>query len=107
MAEDYAALPQIQADPASRKWNLWSYIDAEDAAQACRCALEASTTGHEAMIIAAADNLIGRPSRDLMAEHFPGVPLAESLSGEAALLSSARACERIGFTARVSWRQRS
>lgn len=106
VAEDYAALPQIQADPASRKWNLWSYIDAEDAAEACRCALEASTTGHEAMIIAGADNLMGRPSRDLMAEHFPDVPLAESLSGEAALLSSARAGERIGFTARVSWRER-
>jgi nucleoside-diphosphate-sugar epimerase len=71
VAEDYAALPQIQTDPASRKWNLWSYIDAEDAAEACRCALEAKTTGHEAMIIVAADNLMGRPSRDLMAEHFP------------------------------------
>ncbi|MBX9884290.1 MAG: NAD(P)-dependent oxidoreductase, partial [Novosphingobium sp.] len=107
MPEDYAALPQIQADPASRKWNLWSYIDAEDAAQACRGALEAATTGHEAMIIAAADNLMGRPSRDLMAEHFPGVPLAEALAGEAALLSSARAEELIGFQPRVSWRDRT
>ena len=106
VAEDYAALPQIQTDPASRKWNLWSYIDAEDAAQACRCALEASTTGHEAMIIAAADNLMGRPSRDLMVEYFPGVPLAESLSGEASLLSSVRAGELIGYVPRVSWRQR-
>lgn len=106
VAQDYAALPQIQTDPASRKWNLWSYIDAEDAAEACRCALEASTTGHEAMIIAAADNLMGRPSRDLMAEHFPAVPLAESLSGEASLLSSARAGELIGYSPRVSWRQR-
>ena len=106
VAEDYAALPQIQTDPASRKWNLWSYIDAEDAAEACRCALEAGTTGHEAMIIAAADNLMGRPSRDLMAEHFPGVPVAESLSGEASLLSSARAGELIGYIPRVSWRQR-
>jgi nucleoside-diphosphate-sugar epimerase len=106
VAKDYAALPQIQTDPASRKWNLWSYIDAEDAAEACRCALEASTTGHEAMIIAAADNLMGRPSRDLLAEHFPGVPLAESLCGEASLLSSARAGELIGFVPRISWRQR-
>jgi len=106
VAEDYAALPQIQSDPASRKWNLWSYIDAEDAAEACRCALEAGTTGHEAMVIAAADNLMGRPSHDLMAEHFPGVPLAESLSGEASLLSSARAGELIGYVPRVSWRQR-
>lgn len=106
VAEDYAALPQIQTDPASRKWNLWSYIDAEDAAEACRCALAAGTTGHEAMIIAAADNLMGRPSRDLMADYFPGVPLAENLSGEASLLSSARAGELIGYVPRVSWRQR-
>lgn len=102
---DYAELPQIQAEPASRKWNLWSYIDAEDAAQACRCALETATTGHEAMIIAAADNLMGRPSRELMAEHFPQVPLAEKLKGDASLLSSARAGEVIGFVPRVSWRQ--
>lgn len=106
VAEDYATLAQVQTDPASRKWNLWSYIDAEDAAEACRCALEAGTTGHEAMIIAAADNLMGRPSRDLMAEHFPGVPLAEALAGDASLLSSARAGELIGFVPRVSWRQR-
>lgn len=106
VAEDYAALPQIQTDPASRKWNLWSYIDAEDAAEACRCALEAETTGHEAMIIAAADNLMGRSSRELMAEYFPAVPLAEGLSGEASLLSSTRAGELIGYASRVSWRQR-
>lgn len=103
---DYAALPAIQADPVSRKWNLWSYIDAEDAAEACRCALEAKTTGHEPLIIAAADNLMGQPSRNLMAAHFPGVPLAEMLVGEASLLSSARAEELIGFEPRVSWRGR-
>jgi len=105
-AGDYAALPALQADPASRKWNLWSYIDAEDAADACRLALEADTSGHKALIIAAADNLMGQPSRDLMAAHFPGVPLAEALAGEASLLSSARAGELIGFVPKVSWRGR-
>ena len=103
---DYAAVSAIQADPASRKWNLWSYIDAEDAAEACRCALEAATTGHEPLIIAAADTLIGQPSRDLMAAHHPGVRLAETLAGEAALLSSARAAEMIGFVPKISWRSR-
>ena len=103
---DYDAVPAIQADPASRKWNLWGYIDAEDAAQACRCALEAPLSGHEAFIIAAADNLAGQSSRDLMAAHFPGVPLADTLSGEASLLSSARAGELIGFSPRFSWRDR-
>ncbi|MFM9936420.1 MAG: NAD-dependent epimerase/dehydratase family protein [Novosphingobium sp.] len=103
---DYAVIPVIQADPASRRWNLWSYIDAEDAADACRCALEAETTGHEPLIIAAADNLMGQPSRDLMAAHFPEVLLAEALAGEASLLSSVRAGALIGYVPKVSWRSR-
>jgi hypothetical protein len=41
-----------------------------------------------------------------MAEHFPGVPLAETLLGESSLLSSARAGELIGFAPTVSWRGR-
>ena len=40
---DYAAFPAFEEDPASRKWNLWSYIDARDGAQAVVGAR--STTG--------------------------------------------------------------
>ncbi|MBC7491324.1 MAG: NAD(P)-dependent oxidoreductase [Novosphingobium sp.] len=104
--EDYAAIPAIQADPATRKWNLWGYVDADDAADACRLALEATHTGHRALIIAAADNVAGQDSRALMAEHFPTVPLADDLSGEASLLSSAAAREAIGHAPSRSWRTR-
>jgi nucleoside-diphosphate-sugar epimerase len=106
-AEDYAAIPVIHADPASRKWNLWSYVDAEDAADACRLALEAEHTGHRALIIAAADNVAGQNSRALMAEHFPTVALADDLSGDASLLSSAAARAAIGYAPSRSWRTRS
>lgn len=105
-AEDYAAVQAIQADPASRKWNLWSYVDAEDAADACRLALEATHTGHRALIIAAAHNVTGRDSRALMAEHFPAVPLADDLAGEASLQSSAAALAAIGYAPSRSWRDR-
>ena len=105
--EDYAAVQAIQADPASRKWNLWSYVDAEDAADACRLALEATHTGHRALIIAAADNVTGRDSRALMAEHYPAVPLADSLAGEQSLLSTAAAGEAIGYAPSRSWRDHS
>ena len=109
--DDYGAIPAIQADPASRKWNLWSYVDAEDAADACRLALEATHTGpdrvgHRALIIAAADNVAGRDSRALMAEHFPAVPLADDLAGEASLQSSAAALAAIGYAPSRSWRDR-
>lgn len=103
---DYAVQPAIHADPATRRWNLWSYVDVDDAAEACRLALEADFSGHEPAIIAAADNIAGRNSRALMAEFYPGVPLDAGLAGEASLLSSARAAELFGYTARRSWRDR-
>lgn len=104
--KDYAAVPAIQADLASRKWNLWGYVDADDAAEACRLALEAGFEGHEPAIIAAADTIAGRESRALMAEFYPGVPLDETLSGEASLLSSARAGELFGYAPKRTWRDR-
>ena len=110
--EDYAAIPTIHADPASRKWNLWGYVDAEDAADACRLALEVTHTGpdsagHRALTIAAADNVAGRDSRALMAEHFPGVPLADGLTGDMSLLSSEAARAAIGYAPSRSWRTRA
>src|SRR6476659_4257001 len=38
--EDYARFPGFDADPRSRHWNLWTYIDGRDGAQAVRRALE-------------------------------------------------------------------
>ena len=58
--EDYAAFPAFDADPTKRKWNLWSYIDARDGAQAVRKALEADLRGFEAFIIANADTVMSR-----------------------------------------------
>src|ERR1043165_1263717 len=45
LTDDYAGFPAFNADPALRSWNLWSYIDARDGAQAVRRALEHPATG--------------------------------------------------------------
>lgn len=103
--EDYAGLAKMQADPARRKWNLWSYVDAEDAAAACVRAVEAPVAGHERLLIAAADTLIDQPSADLMRAYFPDVPL-RAVQGFQSLQSSARAAERIGYRPQQSWRDR-
>lgn len=105
-ARDYDQVPAIQAKPESRKWNLWGYVDADDCAEACRLALETALTGHHRFVIAAADNIAGADSRTLMATHFPGVPVADSISGDASLLSSARARHYLGYEPRWSWRDR-
>src|SRR5260221_12270541 len=72
--EDYARFPSFQDDARKRKWNVWSYIDARDAAQAFRLALEADVKGAEVFIIANADSVMLRDNKALLAEVFPNVP---------------------------------
>src|SRR6185437_3824410 len=72
--KDYSRFPGFEDDPKSRKWNLWGYIDARDAAQAIRKALEVPQKGADVFIIANADTVMSRPSARLLAEVFPTVP---------------------------------
>jgi nucleoside-diphosphate-sugar epimerase len=101
---DYAAFPGFWADPRVRKWNLWSYVDVRDVAQAVRLALEVPVDGAEVCIIAAADNVMTRPSAELMAEVFPDVPLRREVHGRETLLSIERARQLLGYEPRHGWR---
>ena len=43
--QDYAHFADYDKDPMRRQFNLWTYIDARDAAQAIRLSLEAEAEG--------------------------------------------------------------
>jgi nucleoside-diphosphate-sugar epimerase len=100
---DYDRFPGFQDDPALRKWNLWGYVDARDVAQSCRLALSADV-GAEAFIVAAADTCMTRPSRDLMVEVYPAVPIRGELGEHETLLSIAKARRLLGYEPQHSWR---
>ncbi len=102
--ERYATFPQDWADPARRIFNLWSYIDVRDAAGAALAALTADVDGARSYVIAATDSAMPTPSAELMATHFPDVPLHGEVTGNVSLLSGARAAAELGFTPRHSWR---
>ena len=101
---DYDAVPSFWDDPGLRRWNLWSWVDSRDVAQACRLALEADVPGADAFTIAAADTLMRQPSRELMAQVFPAVPVSEDLPEFGTLLSIAKARRVLGYDPRHSWR---
>jgi nucleoside-diphosphate-sugar epimerase len=106
-SEWYPEFPSFWPDPLARKWNLWGYIDQRDVAAACRLALEApaeTVAGNPAFIIAAADTVMNRPSAALLAEVFPGVPLAREVGEFGTLLAIDRARQVLGFEPRHSWR---
>ncbi len=101
---EYAAFPGWSADALIRKWNLWSYVDARDVAQACRLSLTSDFTGADHFIIAAADTVMTRPNRELMAEVFPEVPRAEGIGPFETLLSIEKARRVLGYAPKYSWR---
>jgi len=102
---DYAKFPGFDADPGLRRWNLWSYIDARDGAQAVRRALEHQATGTEVFIIANADTVMSRATAELAAEVFPDVPVREDLGRNETLLSIEKARRVLGYEPAHSWRE--
>jgi nucleoside-diphosphate-sugar epimerase len=102
---DYERISLFWSDPHARKWNLWSYVDARDLATACRLALEADVTGSQNFIVAAADTVMNKPSAQLLADVFPGVPLTREIGEFGTLLAIDRARQTLGYCPRYSWRQ--
>ncbi|TPX05364.1 NAD(P)-dependent oxidoreductase, partial [Schumannella luteola] len=102
--DDYPRFAAFQSDPASRRWNLWGYIDARDAAQAIDLALEHAAPGFDRFIIAAADTVLERDNASLLDEFFPGVERRGEIGERTTLLSIDRARRVLGYAPRHSWR---
>jgi nucleoside-diphosphate-sugar epimerase len=102
--EDYAQFPSYDADPRLRRWNLWSYIDARDGAQAVRLALNSRTVGADVFIIANADTVMSRPNDMLLAQVFPTVPLTRPVGPHQTLFSIDKARRILGYQPQHSWR---
>lgn len=101
---DYVNFLTFDADPRIRRWNLWGYIDARDGAQAVRRAIEHQATGTDIFIVANADTVMSRPSKELAAEVFPHVPVRKELVGNETLLSIDKARRVLGYEPEHSWR---
>src|SRR5580765_8360730 len=101
--EDYERFPSFWSDATLRRWNLWGYVDARDVAQSCRLALSVDV-GAEHFIVAAADTVMNRPSRQLMSEIYPSVPCRLTTGDFDTLLSIEKARKLLGYQPVWSWR---
>ena len=101
---DYEAFP-FDDDPEQRKFNLFSYIDARDGAQAVRKALESDLVGFEAFIVAASDTVMNTPSAVLADQFFPTVERRAAVEANEPLMTSDKARDLLGFVPEYSWRE--
>jgi UDP-glucose 4-epimerase len=102
--EDYAAFPSFDAEPRSRLWNLWGYIDARDGAQAVARSLAYQPPGFERFVIANSDTVMSRSSASLASEYFPAVTVTKELGEHETLLSIDKARRLLGYEPQYTWR---
>jgi len=82
---------------------LWSYIDVRDAARACRLAVEANLTGHEAFNICAGSTIMNTATRELVSRYLPEITdLRSGLDGCSSGYSVVKARTMLGFESRCS-----
>jgi nucleoside-diphosphate-sugar epimerase len=95
-------LAERKKDPTIRGTGaLWSYVDARDAATACRLALEADFHNHQAFNICAPTTIMDAPTEDLVRRYLPGVErLKPGLQGNWCGYDTRKAALMLDFRAR-------
>jgi nucleoside-diphosphate-sugar epimerase len=101
----YERLPKIWADPMSKRFDLWAYVDSRDVAQSCVKGIEADVTGAPVMTIAAPDTLMTQTNEELLALAFPGCRLRPGIGSHDTLISIETARRLIGYEPEWTWRK--
>ncbi|HQK93256.1 MAG TPA: NAD(P)-dependent oxidoreductase [Armatimonadota bacterium] len=109
---DYPDPNALAADAENCRRTLVGYVDARDAAQAVRLALQTPLRGHETFLISARDTYLPFPTRDFIARAFPQLPELRQPArfmndGFASLLSTAKAEHMLGYRAKHTWRSKA
>jgi nucleoside-diphosphate-sugar epimerase len=102
-AENYATFSTF--DVLRQAASLWNYIDARDAVQAIRLALEYEKTGFDAFVISSDDTVMPQDTSELVRIAHPEARLRHELVGRQALFVNQKAKRMLGFRPQFSWRQ--
>ncbi len=100
----YESFRERWRNPRSRASGFWTYIDARDAALACRLALEAKFKGHEVLIASAPKNCMIQPTLELVKKYLPKGAKIKKISGTHwSCVDSTKARRMLGFKPEHAW----
>ena len=103
---EYAKLvPQWRSDAASRRRNIFAYIDTRDLGHFIDCALAANGLGYQVFNVANADSSVGATSAELIAEFYSGVLQKRGLGEFETFYSIDKARQMLGFAPQSRWRE--
>ena len=100
----YESFRERWRNPRSRAKGFWTYIDARDAATACRLALEARFKGHDVFIASAPKNCMIQPTMELVKKHLPkGAKIKKVAGTHWSCVDSSKARRVLGFKPLHAW----
>lgn len=102
--QDYDNFEGYQKDAHTRHFNLWTYIDARDAAQAVRLALESNLKGAHVFGIANSNSLMRKGNDELLDAVFPKTKRKRPLKPNESLISIEKARTVLGYRPRFDWK---
>lgn len=89
--------PGYMANPASRRRNIFAYIDARDLGHMVDRCLRVDGLGYQMFNVANDTHSVGTDTADLVAEFYAGVPLRRSLGPQESFYCNAKAKALLGF----------
>ncbi|KAK9320438.1 hypothetical protein V1517DRAFT_207876 [Lipomyces orientalis] len=103
---EYATkFPSFVDNPASRKRNAWSYIDARDLGQICDLCIKKDGLGFQ-VFNATNDTITTKvPTMELLKSQCPNVPITREMGEWEAPMSNRKIREVLGFKQEHDWRK--
>lgn len=101
---EYPMFREFPKNPASRRRNFFSHIDARDLGQIVDLCVKTDGLGFEVFNATNDENSLDIPAKELADTHFPGVPRTTELGEYEALLSNRKIREVLGFKQQHNWR---
>ena len=98
------SFPAYMADPAVRRRNIFSYIDARDLGHMVNCCLKTDGLGYQVFNVANDTHSVDTPTSDLIEQYYADVPLTREMSETETFYSNRKAREMLGFEPQHDWR---
>lgn len=102
---EYPKFSEFLKNPASRRRNFFSHIDARDLGQIVDLCIAKEGLGFQVFNATNDENSLDIPAQELADTYFAGVPQTAELGMHEALLSNRKIREVLGFKQRHDWRR--
>ncbi|WP_375450353.1 NAD-dependent epimerase/dehydratase family protein [uncultured Devosia sp.] len=102
---EYTMFPGFLADPASRKRNAWSYIDARDLGQIVDLCIGKDGLGYQVFNAVNDEITANAPTTEFLAQWAPHSPITRAMGASEAPISNRKIREVLGFKEQHNWRQ--